>query len=185
MQKFNYSLEYIKRRQNVVVGALSRRCNQLHHVSTDIVKKTVVCNHHVCYKRTSQNLKSEYKKDQKFTPIFGPPTNSYQRTENKLYWNDKLCIPEESTERHILQDSHESELGALRGFQKTLDVLKRFFYWPKLKEKLYNYTRNCLSCQQNKSLDTKPPENLRSFPPPTKKWEAVSMDFLFDLSEMK
>lgn len=39
MHECNLSLGYIKRKQNIVAGALSRRYSQLQHVSADVAKK--------------------------------------------------------------------------------------------------------------------------------------------------
>ncbi|CDF39331.1 unnamed protein product [Chondrus crispus] len=46
--------------------------------------------------------------------------------------------------------------------------------YPQLREK-------CLQCQEAKSSTQNQLGNLRPFPPPTKKWEVISMDFIFDL----
>lgn len=52
--------------------------------------------------QTLQSLNSQLERNQKLKPMFDQATNPHKRKENKLYWNDKLCIPEESTKKQIL-----------------------------------------------------------------------------------
>lgn len=41
MQEFDYRRQYMKKKQNVIVDALSRRYSQLHRQSTNIVKRVL------------------------------------------------------------------------------------------------------------------------------------------------
>ena len=80
-----------------------------------------------------------------------------------------------------MNDNHESLYGVHPGFKKTLAQIKMYFYWPKMKQEIHDYVKTCSECQKAKSSNTKPYGKLRSFPPPEKKWEEISMYFIFDL----
>lgn len=73
--------------------------------------------------------------------MFHQPTSPYNRKDNKPYSNEKLCIPEEITEKQILRDSHEFDLEAYQRCQERLEIVRGYFYWHKVKEEVYNYKK--------------------------------------------
>ena len=81
----------------------------------------------------------------------------------------------------MLHNNPESGIGAHRGFKKTLQYVRRHFYWPGMDKELHEYIKICPKCQEAKSIDQNKLGKLRPFPPPQKKWEQISMDFIFDL----
>lgn len=97
--RFNQSLEDIKSKKVFVSHARSGRYFQLHHVSSDIIKKRFSVTILSVNKQNLQDLKSEYEKDQRPKSMFNQPKNLYKKKENKLYWNDKLCLPERGTKK--------------------------------------------------------------------------------------
>ena len=50
-----------------------------------------------------------------------------------------------------------------------------------MKQEIYEYVKTCTECQKAKSSNIKPYGKLQSFPHPKRKWEEISMDFIFDL----
>ena len=50
-----------------------------------------------------------------------------------------------------------------------------------MNKELHKYIKTCPKCQEAKSLTQNKLGKLRSFPPPLKIWEQISMYFIFDL----
>ena len=181
MQEFDYELSYIKGKENVVADALSRKHKEVHQPSASILKKLLNITTLKLSENILEKLKDEYQNDEHFKNLYNTPKEPYLKKNNKLYLEKKLCIPTGSIRLDILNDNHESLYGAHRGYKKTLAQLKRHFYWPKMKQEIYDYVKTCSKCQKAKSSNIKPYGKLQSFPPPKRKWEEISMDFIFDL----
>jgi hypothetical protein len=60
------------------------------------------------------------------------------------------------------------------GYQKTIVVLKKQYYWPGV----VNFIARCLECQKVKVEHKHPVGFLQPFPIPEWKWEVVTMDFM-------
>ncbi|MCO5592004.1 hypothetical protein L7F22_045997 [Adiantum nelumboides] len=58
---------------------------------------------------------------------------------------------------------------------------KRYFYWPRLKTDVEEFVRSCLVRQKVKFDRHKAQGLLQPLPIPTRPWESIAMDFIFDL----
>lgn len=185
MQEFDYDVDYIKGKSNVVADALSRQYTEVYHKSSNVIKQLMNFTLVKVSEEILDNLEEEYKKDSHFGEVYKNPKEPYQKIGKRIYLENKLCIPNGDTRKIIMHDSHESLLGAHRGLKKTLSQVKRLYFWPDMKKELYEYVKTCQNCQEAKSSNQKALGKLRPFPPPAKKWEEISMDFIFDLPKTK
>lgn len=76
---------------------------------------------------------------------------------------------------------HDHPLSGHFGQRKTLDLVQRVFYWPKMKDDIDAYCIACPSCQLNKARNTKPAGLLQPLNIPGRRWESISMDFIVEL----
>jgi transposase InsO family protein len=106
--------------------------------------------------------------------------------DDLLYHEGKLCIPnEESVRQEILRRYHDDPLAGHFGREKTLELLRRQYWWPKMNAYVADYVSSCMSCQQAKPRRHKPYGLLRPLPEPEGPWEDLTMDFITDLPPSK
>ena len=65
--------------------------------------------------------------------------------EGKIYILNNKKIKEE-----ILKENHNSVNVGHLGQHRMLELIKRTYWWPELKEDVKKYIQECFKCQQNK-----------------------------------
>ncbi|CAM8882492.1 unnamed protein product [Rhodiola kirilowii] len=99
-----------------------------------------------------------------------------------LLYRDKLVIPEDPTLRDlILQEYHDTAVGGYAGIQRTLARVGAHFYWSSINNDVKLYVQQCATCQQVKSLNSKPQGLLQPLPLPSGIWTDLTMDFITQL----
>lgn len=96
-------------------------------------------------------------------------------TSNVPDW--KLVIPTDNRQP-ILQQMHDSPTAAHMGISKTRSRISEFYYWPKMRQSVSRYVKDCQICAAQKSENVARPgfmgaEKNISFP-----FQAISMDLL-------
>ena len=64
---------------------------------------------------------------------------------------------------------------------RTLEIVKRQFYWPGMKDEIARYIRNCHTCQRSKASRDQYNGLLQPLPIPGERWQDISMDFITGL----
>jgi Integrase zinc binding domain len=130
---------------------------------------------------TIDQLPSQYADDPDFSSLFANPTGSYRVKEGRLFKDNILCVPRGPLRDTILHYHHDAAVSGHRGFAKTLSSIRLSYFWPALRKYAEGYVKSCDACQRAKALRQPRGGIIRPFPPPMKKWEVISMDFVFDL----
>ena len=70
--------------------------------------------------------------------------------ENDLLyrWN-WLWVPKGLVQR-IMESEHDTKVAGHMGQDKTIELIQRNFWWPKMNERIIDFVRSCPECQQNK-----------------------------------
>jgi hypothetical protein len=70
---------------------------------------------------------------------------------------EKLPGDDISPERkkQILYEYHNAPLGGHRGMNRTYQAVETNHSWPKMKQEIEEYVKQCKSCQKNKMLGPK------------------------------
>ncbi|XP_066458241.1 tyrosinase-like [Eleutherodactylus coqui] len=89
----------------------------------------------------------------------------------------------ETLHLRVMDESHSSVLAGHPGFQGTLDLCSRHFWWPGMAQEIRNFVRGCSVCACNKSRRRPPEGPLRPLPVPSSPWSQLSVDFITDLPE--
>lgn len=181
MQQFDHTVSYIKGKENRVADALSRKNTEVCKTSTAIIKSLFNLSTIRVSENTLKNLETDYKSDPEFSQLLGDIKEPYNIIGKRLYFENRLCIPNGKIRKQILHDNHYSLHGGHRSYQKTILLLRKQYYWKKMKSDVKKYVTGCERCQKAKSMNKEMQGLLHPFPPPVKKWEVITMDFIFDL----
>jgi hypothetical protein len=84
----------------------------------------------------------------------------------------------------LIWESHYSHLVGHFGIKKSVVILQKHFYWPKLGLDVSKYIRSCNVCAIAKPTIKK--QGLYTpLPIPEKLWESISMDYMSGLPTTK
>ena len=104
-----------------------------------------------------------------------------------LLWIDikgirRLYIPDvEQLREDILYWHHDVPWCAHLGVGKTLELVKRQFWWPNLAEDITRYVETCFKCQANKPDHRNRKIPLTPLVPPSACWRMIGVDMIVDL----
>ena len=81
----------------------------------------------------------------------------------------------------LLRLNHDDPLAGHFGAGKTLEILRRKYFWQSMRQDVREYIRTCPICQRTKVKRHLPYGALSSFPMPSKPWEEITLDFITGL----
>ena len=99
--------------------------------------------------------------------------------------NQIVIPPDEELKAMIAQANHSVPLAGHPGPEKTIELIKRRFYWPKMDEWIKEYVQSCNECQQHKARRGKTQPPLEPLAIPEGPWEHITMDFITGLPEVE
>ena len=80
--------------------------------------------------------------------------------------------------KEILKENHDSADMGHPGQYKMLELLKRTYQWPGLKEDIKKYIQGCFKCQQNKVQYQRKTGELHPLEIPQRPWQEISIDII-------
>jgi len=102
--------------------------------------------------------------------------------DNYLWYQGRIWIPDrEDLRMAIIRRHHDVPQAGHGGTAKTTELIKRKYYWPKMRETIKRYVRNCDICQRIKVVRHAPYGMLQPNEIPTRPWQSIAMDFITDL----
>jgi hypothetical protein len=174
VQAFDFDIEYVKGKKNIVANAFSRRptsCS-LMEISTD----------------WKSHLLVEYSKNKFACEILDGQVQDdrYRVIDDAIFYKDRVyLVPGSGLRKKILAAVHDSPLASHQGFFKTNRQVRERFSWKGLKQDVMRHISECVTCQQNKSEQTLPTGLLQPLPIPEQKWESISMDLIIGLPKVQ
>ena len=102
---------------------------------------------------------------------------SCSQKDGILYYCDRLLVPDVSSRQAILFACHDSLFAGHMGFDKTLDLISRNFYWPTMRLDTIAHVTSCLVCQKSKSLRSLKFGRPSPLPIPSRNWSHIHLDF--------
>ncbi|XP_061485300.1 uncharacterized protein LOC133385725, partial [Rhineura floridana] len=107
--------------------------------------------------------------------------NYYRRFISHFSHRNRLYVPPGALRGEVLHLCHDSQPAGHFGTYKTLHLVLRDFWWPRVQADIKDYVAACDTCQRAKSHPGKPPGLLLPLPTPPGPWHSVSLDFITDL----
>ena len=99
-----------------------------------------------------------------------------------LTYKNIIYIPNLANLRTMVMDEiHQAPCSGHPGYQKTIAIARRQYFWPGMKKDMAEYISRCMKCQQVKVEHRHPVGLLQPLPVPEWKWEVISMDFITGL----
>nr|KYP35911.1 Retrovirus-related Pol polyprotein from transposon 17.6 [Cajanus cajan] len=136
LEQFPYVIKYKKGKNNVVVDALSRR----HALLVSFGSQFLGFDH----------IKELYSNDSEFndyyTQYLAKPQRGFYISEGYLYKEGRICIPQGSTRKLLVKESHEGGLMGHFGVEKTLSFLKDKLFWPHMRRDVERFCSRCIAC---------------------------------------
>ncbi|GJS56056.1 putative reverse transcriptase domain-containing protein [Tanacetum coccineum] len=108
------------------------------------------------------------------------PYKQFLLQDGFLFKKNSVCIPHCSLREAILIEAYSSNLGGHFGRNKTLALIQRNFYWPKMERDVIRYVKRCGTCHMAKSWA----QNTGLYTPlPVAEapWQDVNIDFIVGL----
>jgi len=100
--------------------------------------------------------------------------------DNLLYRRNLLWIPKGLVQR-IMESEHDTKVVGHMGQNKTIELIRRNFWWPKMNEQIIDFVRSCPECQRNKASRHQPYGMSSLLELPYAPWQSIAMDFITEL----
>ena len=180
LSEFEFDIVYQEGKDNGVADALSRRSD---HKSNAIKHDTF--NISVSSSRNTElieQVRAAYKLDKVCAKLLSQCVKPFLIRDGMIYRGEQIYIPNNrKIITHILEETHNIPIGGHVGMSKTLELVSRNFYWPRLHRDVKHYVSSCQKCQENKPSNALPMGLLNPLSIPNRRWDQVTMDFIVQL----
>jgi len=100
--------------------------------------------------------------------------------DDLLYRWNLLWVPK-GLVQEIMESEHDTKVAGHMGQDKTIELIRRNFWWPKMNERIIDFIRSCPECQQNKASHHQPYGLSSLLELPYTPWKSIAMDFITEL----
>jgi len=97
-----------------------------------------------------------------------------------LYQRNLLWVPKGLVQK-VMESEHDTKVAGHMGQDKTIELIRRNFWWPKMNERIIDFARSCPECQQNKASRHQPYGLSSPLELPYAPWQSIAMDFITEL----
>jgi len=106
--------------------------------------------------------------------------NMLEIQDGLLYRRNMLWVLEGQVQQ-ILESEHDTKIAGHMGQDKTIELVRRNFWWPKMNERIIDFVQSCPECQQNKASRHRPYGLSSPLELPYTPWQSIAMDFITEL----
>jgi RNase H-like domain found in reverse transcriptase/Integrase zinc binding domain len=183
LTKYNFRIEHVKGKENVVADALSRRPDSEEKPSRE---KAI-------FKMDGQSLIINEKADlgmvvndeeELLKKIKDNPDEQCRKgTQNQqgLWMFKNAVIVPKRLEKPVIEDCHDGLLQGHFGEARTVEKIQRRYYFPGMIRKVQTYIRGCEDCQKNREDHHRPYGKMQLWQYELEKpWQHIAMDFMME-----
>jgi hypothetical protein len=178
---FDFDIEYVEGKTNVVADGLSRRHDH-HHSSQLLPTVTPVTRLNNITSLHADIFQASRADAAYLAALKRPRTRSDPLTVNGgllYHGSSRLYVPNDLALRtRLMVECHDTPLSGHLGKDKTIEQVKRRFYWPGMDADIIQYVTSCDACQRNKPSQQAKMGQLMPLPIPTRPWQQCSMDLI-------
>jgi len=194
---FNFTLKHVPGKSMGKADGLSRRPDWQKGVEKDNEDQTLIKPEWIREMETlmqEEDLKEKIRKaqegDEKIVKAVeelkkaGIKTLRYKEweVEDGIVMKEKrIYVPEEDLRREIIQLHHDTPVGGHGGRWKTMELIGRNYWWPRVMKEVGRYVEGCDACQRYKNRSKAPAGKLMPNVIPEKPWSHIPADFITKL----
>jgi hypothetical protein len=131
-------------------------------------------------------FKKAYQKDAVAQQLLKtPPSDSRITIKQGIILMDGLVYVPQSLRQEIFSQHHETRTAKYQRIDRTLELITRIYYFPKMRKFVEDRIRICDACQRNKTSRHKPYGKMMPNQAPTGAWEDVALNFIIKFPESK
>jgi len=108
----------------------------------------------------------------------GDSPGDYELTDSLLFCAGRLVLPAgDPVVTDLIRETHSQVSTAHPGREKTYQLLRHRYYWPRMRNDIDQYIRNCHDCQRAHVWRDRAPGYLNPLPIPQHRWQHITMDY--------
>lgn len=180
LERFDLQIDHVPGKVNAVADALSRASHGPEGPVLAVMGKKRPKDKRTLVPQAEweNEIRLETKKD----PWFSVQKNTKGLTERDGIWfKGHLIVLPEKLRLKCITECHDTPYGGHKGVTKTLDLVRRDYWWPAMRKDITTFVTTCQECQRGKARNTKPGGTLQPLEIPSGRWHSVSMDFITGL----
>jgi hypothetical protein len=184
LSAYDFTIEHVKGKENVVADALSRRPDYqenvneseegslLREVDGDLrINKAMMVSTYIDDEEIKEEIKESMKKHQEREGL-SEDNEGHQR------FNGMIFVPK-NMEDKIIRKHHDGNEHGHQGIARTMEKIQREYYFAGMYRKIKKYIAQCDSCNRNKFTHQKPQGKLiRDEEQATRPWQKITADFV-------
>jgi hypothetical protein len=133
---FDFDMDYVKGKKNIVADALSRR-----PVSCSLMEISADWKSHLLVEYSKNKFSCEVMDGQ-------IQDERYRVIDDVILYKDRVyLVPDLGLKKKILRAVHDSPLAGHQGFFKTYRRIRERFSWKGLKHDVMRHVSECVTCQ--------------------------------------
>jgi len=107
------------------------------------------------------------------------------KVDGVVYMKGRVYIPNNrKTKEEILKENYDLADVGHPGQHRMLELIKRTYWWPGLKEDIKKYVQGCFKCQQNKVQHQGKAGELHQLEIPKGPWQEISINIIGPLPKL-
>ena len=101
---------------------------------------------------------------------------------------DRMWVPKGEDNQlrlRVIKEVHDQSAVGHPGIERTLNMIRQFYYWPAMRKDIEQYLRNCHVCKRAKASRDAYNGLLQPLPVPERPWVDLTMDFVVGLPKSR